>query len=148
MKLKFIASALCLIMGLSLSAQTNTKEVKAPKQYPSERMVKELNLTPKQVNEMKAFYEQQKVEREKFRQEQRSLTDQQKADTAARKTAVEKRRSENRAKLKSILTPDQYTKYLEFQLDQKQNMNKKGKDGRRHNGKKPGKNQDCPNNKK
>lgn len=150
MKLKFIASALCLVMGLSLFAQTPKDESKdkTPKQYPSEKMIKDLNLTPKQVTEMKAFFETQQAEREKFRQEQRNMTQQQKADTAARKATVEKRREENRAKLKSILTPEQYTKYLEMRVDQRQKMdkNKKGKDGRRSDRKNRGGNQNCPNN--
>lgn len=147
MKLKFIAAAFCMVMGLSLSAQTtqNTTKEKTPKQYPSEQMIKELNLTPKQVTEMKSFYDQQQAEREKFRKEQREMNKDQKENTAERKAAMEKRREENRAKIKSILTPEQYTKYLEMRADKSQKMHKRGKDGRKEGNRQKGCNQQCPN---
>lgn len=130
MKLKFIATAFCMVMGLSLSAQTtqNTSPEKAPKQYPSEKMVKELNLTPKQITELKNLQEEQQADREKFRQEQQALTKEMKKDSAERKAAMDKRRNEHQAKLKTILTPEQYTKYLEMQLNQRSKMDKKGQD--------------------
>lgn len=147
MKLKFFTAALCMVMGLSLSAQTtkdNSKE-KTPKQYPSEKMIQDLNLTPKQVTEMKSFFEQQQAEREKFRQEQRTQSQNQKISKEERKTAMEKRRNENRAKIKTILTPDQYTKYLEMQVDKKSKMDKNGKEGPRHDRKGKGCKNQCSN---
>lgn len=138
MKLKFFLAAICMVMGLSLSAQPG-KPGKAPRQFPDEKMIKELNLTPQQVTDMKNLFDQQRAEGEKFRQEQRAQAEKQKMNREEMKAAMEKRREEHRAKIKAILTPEQYTKYLEMQLEQRDRMPQMPRqkpDGKRPHGEK------------
>ncbi|MGL4292310.1 MAG: Spy/CpxP family protein refolding chaperone [Bacteroidales bacterium] len=133
MKLKIFASVCCLIMGLSLSAQTTkSTENKSPKDFPNERMIKELNLSQKQIDELKSFREQQIKERDEYREARKKQTPEQKGDSAEKRVSLEKRKDDNRAKMKQILTPEQYTKFLEMNLDQRQRMDKKSKHSRQH----------------
>ena len=61
MKVKVLASALCLCVGLTLSSQNKSnkgnRQDKEPRQFPSEKMIQDLNLSEKQVIEWKELHE-------------------------------------------------------------------------------------------
>lgn len=132
MKLKFIVAALCLTSGLTLFAQNNqnTTKERAPRQFPSEKMVKELNLSDSQVKELKKLQEDRQANFEKKRAEMESKRQE-------RRQEMDKERTEYQTKLKSVLTPEQYQKYESLQKDRqsKKDGKKDGRKGNRKDGK-------------
>jgi Spy/CpxP family protein refolding chaperone len=125
MKLKFYAAAACLVMGLSLSAQTTTdKKDKGQRGgNPVEMMTKELGLTDKQQTELKAIFEAEKADRKQLKEDA-------KADREARKAEMETKRAEMDAKIKGVLTAEQYTKYQELQKNRPERSGKGDKQGK------------------
>ena len=131
MKIKFFAVAACLVMGLSLSAQTSTdKKDKGPRVgCPIEQMTKELNLTDKQQSEIKAIFEARMAEFDKNREAMKEKKEEMKANRETMKAEMEKQRAEDDAKIKAILTTEQYTKYQELQKNRPERPGKGDKKG-------------------
>ena len=136
MKTKLFISAICLFIGISTFAQDVKKDKRGmnqPPVFPSEQMIKDLNLSQKQVEQMKSFMEEQKVQNEKIRKEAQANRQKSQETMKAHREAAEKRRDANLARIKSILTPEQYTKFLEMRTKNQPRM----KDGKpMKNGKK------------
>lgn len=135
MKIKFIAAALCLTMGLTVFAQnSNTKtpqKEKQPKQCNTEQLAKNLNLTDSQTKEFVKIREEHQAKREAIRQQRSQEKTQRQSEVTTRREEAQKDRLAYQEQVKNILTPDQYTKYQELQ---KQNRKKEGvnKQGKKH----------------
>ena len=133
MKLKFIAAALCMTFGLSLFAQNNatpTKKDNSPK-CNIEQLTKDLNLSDKQAKELNALQEERRSKRDAMRQQRSEEKDKRQAEADTRRAEAEKDKAAYQEKVKSILTPEQYTKYQELQKQNRRD-GKKGKDGKFH----------------
>ena len=124
MKTKLILSAFALALTIGLSAQNNqssdsqkkvkteqTENVKRQqREFPSEKMIKELSLTDKQVQEMKEIKKEQQQAREKMRSEIENNKDNQtaKPDREEIRKERESHKAEMDAKYKKILSEEQY----------------------------------------
>ena len=126
MKLKLFASSLCLFIGLTLFAQNRqNNQNKENRQFPSEEMIKELNLSEKQVTEWKEIQEKNF----KAMQEQRDQNKKQdNADREERRKNFDEMRKAHREEIKKILSEEQYVKYLEIEKDR---QNRSGKNSRK-----------------
>ncbi len=74
------------------------------------KLTKELTLTADQQEKLKAL----------FASEKEKATALKTADKATRKTQMEALRSENESQMKSILTADQYTKYIALRKEREE----------------------------
>ncbi|MDO5572290.1 MAG: hypothetical protein Q4F97_12630, partial [Bacteroidales bacterium] len=75
MKLKFIIASLCLVFGLSAFAQETTNQKARPRQnkeYPSQEMIKDLNLNKDQIAAIKKLQQERTAQFEKLRKDSKS----------------------------------------------------------------------------
>ena len=122
MKVKVLASALCLCVGLTLSAQNKSnkgnRQDKEPRQFPSEKMIQDLNLSEKQVIEWKELHESNmkaKAEaREQNKENKTTLTKEE------REAKAQERKAARQAEVQKILTPEQFAKFEELKKDKKE----------------------------
>lgn len=105
--------SVALVLALSMSAWAGNQNRKQPREkceFPCEQMVKSLNLSDKQVKQLKeadeAFDAEMKALREKKQEAQKTCRESMKA-------AKERRDST----MKSVLTKDQYIQYLEQKIE-------------------------------
>ena len=78
-------------------------------------LTKKLMLNTEQHDKLQALFAKQREGLDAVRQAT-------KKDTAARKAQIKTLRSDTESGIKTILTPDQYTKYLAFKAERKQKM--------------------------
>jgi hypothetical protein len=121
MKAKLLMPLAIMLMGVSLSVQASGPDKeKKERVFPSEQMIKELNLSEKQIADLK------KADGE-FKSKMQSLRDKNKAERKEMKESMKQMKDDRRDILKKNLTKDQYITYLEKQVDRLQKMNfKKG----------------------
>ena len=135
MKKLFMAVLLCV--GFSIYAQETTttpkkkgnKEAKSPEKVNEARLSKmttELSLNAKQQEEIKPILAEQTVKMEEMKAKQKAnkeagveLSD---ADKKAMRMKMKEDKEATDAKIKSILTPEQFTKYQEIQKEQREKM--------------------------
>lgn len=107
MKRTIVSVALVLALTMSAFAGNQDKKQRREKcEFPCEQMVKELNLSEKQVSQLKEANEQFAAEMKALREKKEAF---QKSNQEAMKAARERRDST----MKSVLTKDQYIQYLE-----------------------------------
>ena len=107
MKRTIVSVALVLALTMSAFAGNQDKKQRREKcEFPCEQMVKELNLSDKQVSQLKEANEQFAAEMKSLREKKQEI---QKSNQEAMKAARERRDST----MKSVLTKDQYIQYLE-----------------------------------
>ena len=117
----------CFAMAIPSFAQKAPQ--KATKTFPSEKMIKELNLTPEQQTKLASF---QKEWNEAKKTERAKITEASKGNDSirqARREEASKRQEAHQAEIKKILTPEQYTKYLELKVARKGKPQPKGMKG-------------------
>ena len=127
-----------LTLVIAVSAQEKTEKEDRPKP-PRDKMemFENLNLTEKQKVEIKTLFEENKEDRQAMRHEKgnslksetgkRALTDEEKKEFKAKKDA---HRQEMDAKLKTILTADQYKQFTIEREKRHEEMEKRKKIGR------------------
>ena len=112
MKRLFIAATVVAMTMMSASsfAATNDSNQKKQRDYPSEEMIKELNLTDQQVSDLKAgeatLRDQMKQMREEEKQENKDAKKEQ-------REKVDKIKQARLTLMKKVLNNDQYIKFLE-----------------------------------
>lgn len=117
---KIIFLSMLLFLGATfLSAQSRTPKGRmSPEQQATqtvERLNKELKLTDKQKNELQEWFTDSfKKRNEEFQKKQE--------DREAMKEAMQKDRQETEARLKEILTGDQYKKYQENEKKRREEL--------------------------
>jgi periplasmic protein CpxP/Spy len=107
MKMRIAVLALAMLVAVNAMAQ------RGPRMTPQERtdrLVKELSLTEKQKAQVLELFQQE----EKSMPQMKPPDEGGQVDREAMRAAMEKRRDERNAKMKAILTADQYKKYLEL----------------------------------
>nr|WP_320038995.1 hypothetical protein [uncultured Bacteroides sp.] len=111
----FITLAIVLI---SVCSSLQAQEVKKERVFPNEKMIKELNLTDKQVAKLKEgeadLKSQMKALREKEMQSKKEM-----------KESMKKLKDTRKEMIRNSMTKDQYISYLEMQIDRLQKMNMK-----------------------
>ncbi|MBP1594516.1 MAG: hypothetical protein H6Q12_1534, partial [Bacteroidetes bacterium] len=107
MKTKLFMALAIVLMSVCSSLQA--QEVKKERAFPNEKMIKELNLTDKQVAKLKEgdadLKSQMKALRDKEKQSKIELKDSMKKLKDARKDMIKK-----------SMTTEQYISYLEMQI--------------------------------
>ncbi|WP_272960782.1 Spy/CpxP family protein refolding chaperone [Barnesiella viscericola] len=131
MKRTIVSVALVLALTMSAFAGNQDKKQRREKcEFPCEQMVKELNLSEKQVSQLKEANEQFAAEMKALREKKEAF---QKSNQEAMKAARERRD----ATMKSVLTKDQYIQYLEQKLSRpKMRLDRNVRPMRRLDGKK------------
>lgn len=122
-----------LFSSLSLSAQQRNRENVDPKVRQENRMkrlTEELSLTPQQQEQITKMWNEDNAKRDELKK----LRDSGKSEDL--KKQMKELRVSREAKMKQILNPGQYTKYLEMQNDQlkKQIQKDKNRKGKRSRG--------------
>ena len=103
MKKAIVSFALVLVLSMSSFAGNKEKNERREKcEFPCEQMVKDLNLSEKQLSQLKEADTEVKAIREKKREFEKSNRESMKAAKVRRDSTF-----------KSILTKDQYIQYLE-----------------------------------
>ena len=111
MKRTIVSVALVLALTMSAFAGNQDKKQRREKcEFPCEQMVKELNLSDKQVSQLKEANEQFAAEMKALREKKQES---QKSSRESMKAARERRDST----MKSVLTKDQYIQYLEQKIE-------------------------------
>jgi Spy/CpxP family protein refolding chaperone len=130
----FIIALLCV--GFSICAQESTptkkkgnKEAKSSQKMGDERLNKmtaDLNLTPAQQEQMKPIIAEQTAKMDAMKAQQKAnkeagiqLSD---ADKKEMRKKMKEEKEANDAKIKNILTAEQFTKYQEMQKEQREKM--------------------------
>lgn len=117
MKTKFLISLAIVLMSVCSSLQAGQPDRdKRNGEFPSKQMIKELNLSDKQIENL------QKADNE-FKAKVQSFRDQKKAFKKEMKDGMMKMKDDRREMLKNNLSKDQYIAYLEMQVDRLQKMN-------------------------
>jgi|GEM_PF-1105422 hypothetical protein len=116
MKTKLFMTLAIVLMSVCSSLQA--QEVKKERVFPNEKMIKELNLTDKQVAKLKEgeadLKSQMKALREKEVQSKKEM-----------KESMKKLKDARKEMIRNSITKDQYISYLEMQVDRLQKMNMK-----------------------
>lgn len=105
--------SVALVLALTMSAFAGNQNKKQPREkceFPCEQMVKNLNLSDKQVKQLKEADEAFEAKMKELREKGQEF---QKKNREAMKEAKENRDST----MKSILTKDQYIQYLEQKIE-------------------------------
>lgn len=124
MKTNFFVTLAIVLMSVCSSLQAGQPDrSKRNGDFPSKQMIKELNLSDKQIENL------QKADNE-FKAKAQSFRDQKKAFKKEMKGEMKKMKDDRREMLKNNLSKDQYITYLEMQVDRLQKKN--FRDGRPH----------------
>lgn len=131
---KLLVAAL-LVVGMTTFAQEKMEEQKqqlTPEQKVNiqvKKMTKELNLTEKQVQEIRVVVASEVEKREANKAEMQAIkasgVKPSKEEMKARKAKLEEDKAEMDAKMKNILTPEQYALWLQKLEERKQKMEAK-----------------------
>ncbi|MBA5628586.1 hypothetical protein [Moheibacter lacus] len=133
MKKSITLTALTLVIAVSAQEKTEKEDRPKPPRDKME-MFENLNLTEKQKVEIQTMFEENKEDRQAMRNEKgnslksetgkRALTDEEKKEFKAKKDA---HRQEMDAKLKTILTADQYKQFTIEREKRHEEMEKRKK---------------------
>ncbi|WP_321519122.1 hypothetical protein [uncultured Bacteroides sp.] len=124
MKTKLFMTLAIVLMSVCTSLQAGQPDNdKKDRVFPNEKMIKELNLSDKQIANLQKADNELKAKMQSFR-------DQKKAFKKEMKGEMSKMKDDRREILKNNLSKDQYIAYLELQVDRLQKMN--FKNGRPH----------------
>lgn len=119
-----------LLNSLSLQAQQrNNKNVdpKVRQENQLKRLTEQLTLTPKQQEQITKMWNDDAAKRKEL------MDARQNGQTEDFKKQMKEMRDSRSEKMKQILTPDQYTKYLEMQNDQlKKELQKRDRNKAKH----------------
>lgn len=119
-----------LLSSLSLQAQQrNNKNVdpKVRQENQLKRLTEQLTLTPKQQEQITKMWNDDAAKRKEL------MDARQNGQTEDFKKQMKEMRDSRSEKMKQILTPDQYTKYLEMQNDQlKKELQKRDRNKAKH----------------
>lgn len=119
-----------LLSSLSLQAQQrNNKNVdpKVRQENQLKRLTEQLTLTPKQQEQITKIWNDDAAKRKEL------MDARQNGQTEDFKKQMKEMRDSRSEKMKQILTPDQYTKYLEMQNDQlKKELQKRDRNKAKH----------------
>ncbi len=141
--MKKLIIAAILVLSISAFAQekneNESNNQKREHRSPEERnamllkkMTSELNLNAKQQEQIKAVMAEQKAKREAFMKEKMANNEATKEATKeelnARREKMQGAKKEMDEKLKSILTPEQYTKWSTLREEAKDKMKEKRKE--------------------
>lgn len=112
MKKLFIAATVVAMTMMSASsfAATNDSNQKKQRDYPSEEMIKELNLTDQQVSDLKAGEATLRDQMKQMREEEKQGNNEAKKE---QREKVDKIKQARLALMKKVLNNDQYIKFLE-----------------------------------
>ncbi len=138
---KLILAAVLVVSTLTFAQEKVEKREKLTPEQQTEKRVnrlkEELSLNEKQVEEVKILSKEQIEKRNiavaKFKERKQAGEKPNKEEMQAMKESREKEKSEMEAKMKSILTPEQYEKWLNIMEENKDKMHnaiknrKKGK---------------------
>lgn len=116
MKIKVVLLSMAFVCSAVVWAQAPKGEPQK-RQYPSEKMIKELNLSSDQVKQLQDA-------QEKMRTQMMDLRKNNKDSREKQMDEIKKLRASQRETLKKILTKDQYITYLENELDRRDEMNR------------------------
>jgi len=140
MKKLFIA--VLLLVGVASFAQdTDQKREKLTPEQRSEKQLQkltsELSLDANQQTQVKQLLAERSAKAEKFKEARQTKKDSDVKPTAEEKEAFKKEmlaeKEANDAKMKSILTPDQYTKWHALQEKNKEKAREKMKEYKKEN---------------
>jgi len=121
MKTKLFMTLAIVLMSVCTSLQAGQPDKdKKDRIFPNEKMIKELNLSDKQIENLQKADNELKAKMESFR-------DQKNAFKKEMKGEMKKMKDDRREMLKSNLSKDQYIAYLELQVDRLQKMNFRNK---------------------
>jgi len=127
MKTKLFMTLAIALMSVCTSLQAGQPDKdKKEHVFPNEKMIKELNLSNKQIANLQKADNELKAKMQSFR-------DQDKAFKKEMKGEMNKMKDDRREMLKNNLSKDQYIAYLEMQVDrlQKRNFRDGRADGQR-----------------
>lgn len=117
MKTKIFVTLAIVLMSVCSSLQAGQPDrSKRNGEFPSKQMIKELNLSDKQIENL------QKADNE-FKAKAQSFRDQKKTFKKEMKGEMKKMKDDRREMLKNNLSKDQYIAYLEKQVDRLQKRN-------------------------
>ncbi len=112
-KALFLTAALCVFLMLSVSAQQRGPREKLTPEQRADKMVtrlnEELKLSDKQQTELKTWFT------ESFKKREENFQKNQNQNREAMRAQMQKKREATDAKLKEVLTADQYKTYKENQ---------------------------------
>jgi periplasmic protein CpxP/Spy len=132
--MKHLVMAALLMTGVATFAQTaaktegteltRPKKEKATPESQTKKLTEELGLDAKQQAKVKELFEQQAKAKEALKEQRKAAVD----DTA--KAEIKAKAKEDKeafkAKMKTILTEEQYTKWSTFKTNKPSSMNDKG----------------------
>lgn len=146
MKKIILLMAIVLISGIASAQPRNNrqqdKDPKARAEQRTERMAKDLSLTDKQKQQVLALNLAQAQEMQTLRAEVKEGKSENKDQLSkeqrdANRQKMQETKTANKssydAKLKSILTKDQFAKYTELQSQRKEKRDDNGKKPQKHN---------------
>lgn len=132
--MKKLLIAALLFVGIASFAQEKRERL-TPEQRNEKHLQKltsELNLDANQQTQVKQLLAERSAKAEKFKEARKDRKDSNVKPTAEEKAAFKKQMEDevaaNDAKMKSILKPDQYTKWKTLQEEKKEKMKDKMKD--------------------
>ena len=111
-----------------------TDNTRKQPEFPSQEMIKELNLTDKPVKKMQAVRKEQRETMEKARKERDNNNQSERPDREEMRKEMEKLRTETEAKYKKILSEEQYKKFQEIQEKERKERRDRPQGERRGNG--------------
>ncbi|WP_353334106.1 hypothetical protein [Bacteroides sedimenti] len=114
MKTKLFMVLTIIMMGVCTSLQAQNQQ-KKERTFPGERMIKELNLSDKQVADLKKADSDITVQ-------MKAIRDQRENSRKEMKESLEKIKDSRREMFKKSLTTEQYIKFLELEVDRLQKM--------------------------
>jgi hypothetical protein len=112
-KIMFLAIAMMLFIGSAMAQDQQQRGNRGP-MNPEQRLkmrmerLSQLNLTDEQKAKVEVLYKDQDAQMSKLREQQSG------GDREAMRANFEKMRTEQDAKMKAILTPEQYAKFTEM----------------------------------
>ncbi|GAO29327.1 Spy/CpxP family protein refolding chaperone [Geofilum rubicundum] len=139
-KLSMMAFMVVAISSFTFTMNAQQTEIKERKQrtFDAEQMQEnrleklktELNLTEQQEAEVKALMDERQKEMEKHRTEREEAMKAMRDKHVEQVKAVQERQKAHDAKMKDILSPEQYEKYEQLNNKQKEAMKEKMKERR------------------
>lgn len=138
-KLVLILSAPFMLSSF-LVAQQDSKEKQNPERDPAKRqemvvdnLSKELSLTPDQELKVKALMEERNAEIKTEREAQKQKMEAQRRERSEQMQLAKERQKKYDAKMKEILSSEQYIRYLEIKSEKKEEFQNNRKDQRDQN---------------
>jgi protein CpxP len=140
--MKHLVMAALLMTGIAAFAQTaakteetqltQPKKEKATPETQTKRLTEELGLDAKQQVKVKELFEQQAKAKEELKEQRKAAVDE--TAKAELKAKAKADKEAFKAKMKAILTEEQYTKWSTFKVNTPSKMNDKGQPVRKSKG--------------